>query len=102
MQQKQDGQLGKVAESVIDKCVTTLPGGEKIAPDKVLHLIGKRGHREGQREPLQIRMWKVVAGNLQSGEDENETERNENKLLEDNGTEVGRPILLFLLGPNAH
>src|ERR1035437_7769310 len=102
MKQKQDGQLAKVTESVIGKRAAALAGGEKVAPQKVLQLIRKCGHREGQRELLQIRVAEEIARYFQSNEDENETKGNESKLLEDNRSEVGRPVLLFLLGPNAH
>jgi hypothetical protein len=39
---------------------------------------------------------------LESCEDKNEASRNKNKFLKNTSAEVGRPILLFLLGADAH
>jgi hypothetical protein len=41
MKKKQDGQLGKVAESIVGKRAVAFVYGEEVAPDKVLHLIRK-------------------------------------------------------------
>jgi hypothetical protein len=47
-------------------------------------------------------MGKESAGNLQGRKNEDKAEENQDKLLEDNGAEVARPVLFFLLGANAH
>ena len=72
MKQEQDGQLGKVAESVVGKRKTALAGGEKIAPHKVLHLVRKCRHGKRQCQILQIRMVKEAAECLQPNQDQNE------------------------------
>ena len=65
MQQKQDGQLGEVAESVVGQRALALASGEKVAPQEVLHLIGKCGDRQGKRKLLYLRKPDEAAGDLQ-------------------------------------
>ena len=47
-------------------------------------------------------MGEETAGDLEGEEDQNEAAEDKNQLLEDDGAEVERPVLLFLLGADAH
>src|SRR5580704_1309939 len=74
MKEKQNGQLGKVAECIIGKRATALVRREKIAPQKILHLVSEGRHRERKCQFLQICMTEEGTRCLQSDEDENKTE----------------------------